>query len=43
MPKHAKISGYNPEAVAKILKAFDSHLWRAAGEKSRNWSTTKVR
>ena len=25
MPDHAKISGYTPEAVVKILKAFDSH------------------
>ena len=25
MPDHAKTSGYTPEAVAKMLKAFDSH------------------
>ena len=29
MPDHAKTSGYIPEAVAKMLKAFDSHLWKA--------------
>ena len=36
MPDHAKISGYTPQAVAKILKAFDSHpvngSWRKIEE-----------
>ena len=32
MPDHAKVSGYTPEAAAKIEKAFDSrpvkNSWR---------------
>ena len=46
MPDHAKTSGYTPEAVAKMLKAFGSHLWKATGEsieKLKNMSTANVR
>ena len=35
MPDHAKISGYTPEAVAKILKAFDSHPVKGSWRKHR--------
>ena len=33
MSDHAKISGYTPKAVAKILKAFDSHLLKGSWRK----------
>ena len=35
MPDHAKISGYTPKAVAKILKAFDSHLLKGSWRKQK--------
>ena len=35
MPDHAKTSGYTPEAVAKILKAFDSHPVKSNWRKQR--------
>ena len=36
MPDLAKISGYNPEAVAKMLKAFDNHPVKASWRKQKN-------
>ena len=35
MPDNAKISGYTPEAVAKMLKAFDSHPVKGSWRKHR--------
>ena len=35
MPDHAKPSGYTPEAVAKMLKAFDSHPMKGNWRKHR--------
>ena len=35
MPDHVKISGYTLEAVAKILKAFDSHPAKCSWGKHR--------
>ena len=35
MPVHAKIFGYTPEAVAKMLKAFDSHPVTGSWRKHR--------
>ena len=43
MPDHAKFSGYTPEAVPKMLKAFNSHPVKGSIEKLRDWSTTNVR
>ena len=36
IPDHAKISGYTPEAVVKILKAFDSHPVKDSWRKQKN-------
>ena len=35
MPDLAKISGYTPEAVAKMLKAFDNHPLKTSWRKHR--------
>ena len=35
MPDHAKISGYTVEAVAKMLKAFDSHPVKGSRRKHK--------
>ena len=35
MPDHAKISRYNPEAVAEMLKVFDSHPVKGSWRKHR--------
>ena len=35
MPDHAKISEYTPEAVAKMLKAFDGHPVKDSWRKHR--------